>query len=154
MLRAGTGRASGMAGASPTCPPSSPQWSQKQVLPLRVRTSLISVPGVLGQTVCGGGNAMVCLHQFPNNYVFNCLLTPSTQVTSSFCLHYKEIPSHNRILKGFFSTSGDSFHPCSHPSLCTLSVLVNEDSTPPPFLFFLQTLLPSETMISSEENAR
>lgn len=67
---------------------------------LRVTKLLISVPDVLGQAV-GKKNAMVCLHQFLNNYIFNCLLTPSTQVTSLFV----SITKNSLLTMGFSKVS-------------------------------------------------
>lgn len=93
-------RASGLAGDSPTRPHSSPPLSQQQVLPLRTRTLVISVPGALGQAV--GERVMVCLHQLFNNDIFNSLLPTSTQVTSFMSL---SITKNSLLTVGFSQVS-------------------------------------------------
>lgn len=73
----------GKAAASSACPHPSPQLSQQQVVPLRMRTLLMSVPGALGGL---RENAMVYLSWFPNNYILPASYWPSPYTQPTFCL--------------------------------------------------------------------
>lgn len=142
--------ASGMAGASPTCPHSSPRLSQQQALSLRARTLLISVPGALGQA--GGKWHGVSASTFQQLHF---QLPTDPFHTGDF--FFVSVTKNSLLTVGFSQVSSPPLELPSAlvltPFLCTLSVSVNKGS--PLFFYFLGLLsLETTTTISSKENTR